>query len=375
MAKVLRGIVFQVGLLVIAFYPTEVVLGNDDIKILATECGFSLAGVAKPEPDLDFFRYQDWIEKRRHASMAYLADYRAEVRRDPRNLLASCQSVIVLGTLYNAPFLASDRWSQQDKGWISRYAWGNDYHDTIRGRMKKFAALLGEKHADFEFKICLDTAPLLERSYARQAGLGWIGKNTCLINQQSGSWFFLSELLTNLPLDTSLAPPDRCGSCTRCIDACPTQAIVATDDHYSIQSDLCISYWTIENRDLAPPSLRPQFENHLFGCDICQDVCPWNRRAPFTSAAEFQPRTGDTGLDLEQMAALDEVSFRAMFRPSPVSRTKYQGFLRNVAIAMGNSQQSKFSSQLERLSKSADAVVAQAAFWALTRLKTSAESL
>jgi epoxyqueuosine reductase len=213
----------------------------------------------------------------------------------------------------------------------------------------------------------VDTAPLLERSYARLAGLGWIGKNTCLINQQMGSWFFLGELLLSVELEPDMPPADRCGSCTRCIDACPTDAIVPEGTGFTLDSRRCISYFTIELRGPVPEEMRPGMGNHVFGCDICQDVCPWNGKAPVTVGPEFAPRHFAPAL--EQMAGLTEAEFREEFRHSPIRRTKFSGFLRNVATAMGNNGDSRFRQPLEKLAASDDSVVAEHAAWALGKLK------
>jgi epoxyqueuosine reductase len=222
----------------------------------------------------------------------------------------------------------------------------------------------------FEFKICVDTAPLLERAYARRAGLGWIGKNSCLINQGSGSWFFLGELLVSLELEPDVPPPDRCGSCTRCIDACPTDAIQpAEGPGYTVDSRLCISYFTIEHRGPVPESVRVGIDRHIFGCDICQDVCPWNHRAPVTDI--FSPRM--FAPPLSRMADLSEDDFRRLFGGTPVSRARYSGFLRNVALAMGNSGRAEFRPPLERLARSPDAVVAEQAQWSLAKLDPTAK--
>lgn len=220
---------------------------------------------------------------------------------------------------------------------------------------------------DFEYRICVDTAPLLERSYAQLAGLGWIGKNTCLINQMQGSWFFLGELLTSLDLRADAPPPNRCGTCSRCIDACPTQAIVPSPlGGWELDARLCISYFTIELRGAIPESKRRAVGHHIFGCDICQDVCPWNQRAATTSDPAFAP-LHDTPR-LEDLAALSMEEFREMFRPTPVDRARYTGFLRNVAVAMGNSRLPKFRPALERLAAGGDPIVAEHAQWALAQL-------
>lgn len=295
--------------------------------------------------------------------MGYLTDCRAQVRDDPRNLLPSARSVICVGKLYETPELHTADIADPARGWISRYAWGDDYHDEMRGRLERLNALLRERAGAFESKICVDTAPLLERSYARLAGLGWIGKNTCLINQQMGSWFFLGELLVSLDIKPDSPAPDRCGTCTRCIDACPTDAIGAL----GVNSTRCISYFTIELRGPIPEDSRPGIGAHVFGCDICQDVCPWNRRAAFTADPAFAPR--EVAPPLDRMAALTEAEFREMFRGSPVTRSRYAGFLRNVAIAMANSARPEFRTPLERLATAPDVTVAEAARWALERLE------
>ncbi len=229
------------------------------------------------------------------------------------------------------------------------------------------AAKLGSDH---EYKICVDTAPLLERSYAREAGLGWIGKNTCLINQEIGSWVFLGEILTSLEIEPDSPPPDRCGTCTRCIDACPTQAIAP--EGYEIDARRCISYFTIELHGAAPQDLRPSIGQHIFGCDICQDVCPWNGRAPVAQERAFEPRHFAPSLEL--LAGLTEDEFNAMFHSSPIQRAKYAGFLRNVAIAMGNSKLEKFREPLEKLAAFPNALVAEHARWALEQMSFAAAS-
>ncbi len=341
-------------------YP-EIVTASE-VAAAAQACGFELAGVARAEPLVeDSRRYMDWVDRGMAGAMGYLTDRRAAIRTDPRLLLASARSIICVGKLYNGPEVRSTEWRDPDGGWVSRYAWGEDYHDVMRSRLEQLARKLGDAH---EWKICVDTAPLLERSYARQAGLGWIGKNTCLINQDVGSWVFLGEILTSLELEYDSPPPDRCGTCTRCIDACPTQAIAP--DGYRIDARRCIPYFTIELRGSVPEEMRAGIGQHVFGCDICQDVCPWNRRAPVADEPAFEPRHFAPPLD--DLAGLSEAEFREMFRASPIQRAKYAGFLRNVAIAMGNSRQEKFREPLERMADFPDEVVAEHARWALQRL-------
>jgi epoxyqueuosine reductase len=341
-----------------------------EIRELALECGFELAGVTPALPLADTALYREWVDRGFAGEMRYLTDHRAEVRTDPRQLLRSARSVICVGKLYNTPWPYSTRFQNRELAWISRYAWGSDYHDTLRHGLEhlrqRLRQLLG---VDFESKICVDTAPLLERSYARQAGLGWIGKNTCLIHQGSGSWFFLGELLVSFEIAAeSGPPPDRCGVCRRCIDACPTAAIVpAGGGRWTVDSRLCISYFTIELRGPVPQEQRSGTGGHVFGCDICQDVCPWNRRAPVTEDPAFGPR--HFAPDLEQLAGMSEEEFRAAFRGTPVTRARYSGFLRNVAVAMGNAGIEKFRGPLEKLAASGDPVVAEHASWALNQLR------
>jgi epoxyqueuosine reductase len=301
--------------------------------------------------------------------MRYLSDRRAEVRKDPRKLLASARSIICVGKLYNTPWPVSTHFRDNELAWISRYAWGEDYHDVLRSGLERLRDRLRERvGAEFDCKICVDTAPLLERSYARQAGLGWIGKNTCLIHQQGGSWFFLGELL--VPFEIAGAgspPPGRCGNCRRCIDACPTTAIVpAGEGRWTVDSRLCISYFTIELRGAIPEAHRGALGAHVFGCDICQDVCPWNRRAARTDDPAFAPR--HFAPDLEKLAALNEDEFRAAFHGTPVTRARYAGFLRNVAIAMGNARLERFRLPLQKLAACGDALVEEHARWGLKQL-------
>jgi epoxyqueuosine reductase len=338
-------------------------LTGEEIGDLARACGFELAGVAEALPAGDRVRYQEWAAAGWAGEMGYLTDRRAGVRDDPRNLLPSARSLIVVGKLYQTPWPHSTRFNDRSRAWISRYAWGADYHDEMRQGLERLAALLRERAGPFESKICVDTAPLLERSYARLAGLGWIGRNTCLINQQMGSWFFLGELLVSLEIPAGAPPPDRCGTCMRCVDACPTAAIVPGK---GLDARLCISYFTIELRGAIPEEHRGGIGNHVFGCDICQDVCPWNGRAPVTGDPAYAPR--EFAPDLAALAAIEEPEFREMFRGSPVSRARYQGFLRNVAIAMGNARDPNFRPALERLAESEDPVVAEHARWALSRV-------
>jgi epoxyqueuosine reductase len=342
-------------------------LTGAQVRALALECGFELAGVAAAEPLAEAAHYREWVEAGYAGEMGYLTDRRAAVREDPRNLLPAARSIICAGKLYQTPWPYSTQFNEDERAWISRYAWGDDYHEVLRRALGRLAALMRERAGEFEWQISVDTAPLLERSYARLAGLGWIGKNTCLIHQQSGSWFFLGELLVSLAIAPDAPPPDRCGTCRRCIDACPTSAIVPGGAGYTLDSRLCISYFTIEQRGAVAEEVRGAMGGHVFGCDICQDVCPWNRRAPVTGDSAFSPR--HFAPPLMELAELTEERFREMFRGTPVTRARYSGFLRNVAIAMGNRGLPEFRAPLEKLAASKDPVVAEHARWALGRMR------
>jgi epoxyqueuosine reductase len=330
------------------------------VKSIALECGFDLAGVTPALPLDEAGFYRQWVDAGYAGEMRYLVDHRAEVRTDPRRLLPAARSILCVGKMYGGPEPESPEMAA-----ISRYAWGKDYHDVLREGLARVVERLRQAAGEaFAWKICVDTAPLLERAYGRHAGLGWIGKNSCLINQDRGSWFFLGELLLSLDLDADVPAPDRCGTCTRCIDACPTTAIVPASTPgpgWTVDSRLCISYFTIELRGPIPTGARAGIGANVFGCDICQDVCPWNQRLePVATPADPPP--------LEKLAALSEDDFRRIFRQSAVKRARYTGFLRNVAVAMGNLKLEKFREPLHNMAASPDEVVAEHARWGLEQL-------
>ena len=322
------------------------------VRELAAKVGFQLAGVTGAGAAPDFERFRNWVGRGLAGEMRYLTDHRAEVRAEAQNLLPGVKSVISVGMMYG-----------RSGGRIAGYAQGEDYHTVMRRGLEALATRLSE-FGEFEWRVCVDTAPLLERSVAREAGLGWIGKNTCLISQEKGSYFLLGELLTTLEIETDAeldaAPPDRCGTCTRCIEACPTRAIVpSAEGGFELDARVCISYFTIELRGSVPEEYRAAVGGNVFGCDICQEVCPWNRRA----------EASEGGDSLAELAGLTVAEFRERFRGTAVSRAKYGGFLRNVAIAMGNSGQAEFREALQRLAGSEDAMVAEHARWGLARLR------
>ncbi len=331
------------------------------VKAIARECGFDLAGIAPADPPEDFERYQDWVAQGHAGAMGYLTGRRAEIRRNVQQLLPGAKCVICVGKLYHQPAPPTP----SGHGTVSRYAWGADYHDTIRAALDRMAARLHAIEA-CEIKTCVDTAPVLERTFARLAGLGWIGKNTCLINEPQGSWFFLGELITTLDLEPDSPPPDRCGTCTRCIDACPTDAFVPAGDRWALDARRCIAYLTIELRGPIPDEHRAAMGTMIFGCDICQDVCPWNSCAPevLASCEQVAP-------PLEECAYLSEQEFHLKFRSTAIERARYPGFLRNIAVAMGNGGFERFKAPLEHLAAHAEPLVAEHARWALRQLEGS----
>ena len=342
----------------------------------ATQAGFDLAGIAPVDdfPELEYF--PRWIAEGHAGDMKYL-EARDEQGRLKRASLANAapwaRSVVVCAINYNTAEPLSTQMPAEARGWISRYAWGQrDYHDSVMPRLRSVEAAMKNAYGgDLVTRCYVDTGPVVERVAAKYAGIGWIGKNTCMINQKIGSWFFLGVILTSLDLKADLEgtspAPDRCGSCTRCIDACPTDALIAP---YQLDSNRCIAYLTIEKRDALPDDdeLRSGMGRHVFGCDICQDVCPWNRKAAATNAAEFQPRQGLVNPRLDWLAEMSEEEFRSAFRRSPVRRAKRVGLRRNAVIAMGNSGDQKFLSTLDKLVVDKDEVVRESAAWAIRKL-------
>jgi epoxyqueuosine reductase len=397
----------------------------------ARAAGFDLCGVASldgqvssaaNEPSIsgaagfDELRYlPEWLARGYAGEMNYLHDPR---RSDPHSVLPGARSIVVVAVNYHSPHALSTEMppaagDDPPRGWISRYAWGDDYHETI---LPKLNALISEMRAEFgepfEARAYIDTGPIIERIAAKYAGLGWLAKNTCLINQKLGSWLFLGVIITTLDLEPSLAPgeappADLCGTCTRCIDACPTQAF---PEPYVLDARRCISYLTIELRGAIPEEFREKMGRAAIGCDICQDVCPWNRKAPATRLAAFQPRAianevqgADTSAstqagnvdesvcparphsllapELRWLASLSQQEFSQVFRGSAVKRAKWRGLVRNACVALGNSEVSSSSPEfpriialLERLAASDDPLLSVHARWALNRLSSAARA-
>jgi epoxyqueuosine reductase len=332
-------------------------------KRLALEIGFDLAGFARADapPALAFFG--EWVARGHAGEMGYLTSQVAK-RSDLRAAFPWARSVLCVGLQYDTPHAYSTD-APGGRGWISRYAWGDDYHDVMRAMLERLRGRLLAEAGPFESRAYVDTGPIAEKAWAAAAGLGALGKNTCLLNAEHGSWFFLGELVTDLDVPGDEPRADMCGSCTACLDACPTRAFPAP---YVLDATRCISYLTIEARGTIPEALRSGVGRHVFGCDICQDVCPWNRRRRRRGGAAFEPRAGALAPELGELAALDEAGFRERFRASPVKRAKRRGLLRNVAVAIANEGGVAHRPQLERLARDADPLVAEHARWALGRL-------
>jgi epoxyqueuosine reductase len=405
------------------------------IKRHALELGFDLVGIAPPSAVEDLEFLPRWVKKGFGGEMRYLADPR---REDPRRVLPSVKSIICVGLIYNTPCPYSTDTAEpaggeevsrspgaptgdaRSRAWISRYAWGKDYHDVIRGKLEQLRMAVEKLTPEVETRVYVDTGPVMERAFARLSGMGWMGKNTCLINEQKGSWFFLGVILTNLELELELPAPDRCGSCTRCLEACPTGALV---EPYVMDASRCISYFNIELKGAIPEEFREAIGNNVFGCDICQDVCPWNNRslsvangplphltasdedqatgspqwrAATTDLLEFQPLQIEVksreplaelttvggpipqpstaepfslfNPRLDKLASITEEDFKRVFARSPIKRAKYRGWLRNLFVVMGNSGDRRFIPWLEAAADHPDPLVQEHAAWALGKL-------
>lgn len=336
------------------------------LKAYARANGCDLVGVAPVAVFKEMGFYSQWLADGYAGEMEYL-QRQLPKRLDPRQILPSAQSVVVIGVNYHTPHPLSLELKERNRGWVSRYAWGDDYHLVLAEKLEKLHRFLEqETGGNYQGKFYVDTGPVLDRVFAKYAGLGWFGKNTNLINQKNGSWFFIGELITNLVLECDAPPPDRCGTCRRCLDACPTDAFPAP---YVLDSNRCISYLTIELRGAIPEELRQPMGSHVFGCDICQDVCPWNRKAPVTNEAAFAPRANAVAPQLAELAAMDEAAFRERFKNSPIKRSKWRGLMRNVLVALGNSGRAEHKNVVARFLNHSDFVLAEAAQWAYRRLQ------
>lgn len=347
------------------------------IKAEATNLGFDLFGVTAPTIPLHIRTYKQWIADQKYAGMDYLARESAILRREnPASNLDGCQSIIVLGLAYPGPHsFPSPTETTIPRGRVAAYARGVDYHIVVTDKTQQLIAFIQSLVQTASFRAYVDTGPILERDLAQAAGLGWIGKNTCLISPHQGSYFFLAEIFSDLPLEPSSPfTPNHCGICRRCIENCPTQCILP---NHTIDSQRCISYLTIENKGAIPLKLRPNIQNWVFGCDICQLVCPWN--------THHHQRQGDASLapknELAYPALLEDLrlspqEFDIKFRQSPVKRAHRRGYLRNIAVALGNQIQPEHLSEIVAvLAQEPDALVRAHLYWAISQLNSNEAGL
>ena len=356
----------------------------EQARALAREAGFAEAGLAAlpyAGEARDAARFEEWVREGRAGEMRYLTRTAEEgrlVRAGVGKSFPWARAAVVCFAGYNSAQPRSTDPAPEGAGWIARYAWSSrldadgvrrpsDYHKVLKKRLRVLEARLREHFGDFEARAYVDTGPVVERALATAAGVGWTGKNTCLIHPKLGSYGFLAVLLTSLDVDEeeAFSVPDRCGSCRRCLDACPTGALIAP---YRMDATRCIAYLTIERRGAISENLMEGMGRQVFGCDICQDVCPWNRKAPVTADSELAARAQLVNPALEALAAMDQAEFERQFNGSPVRRAGFMGLQRNVAIAMGNSGQRRFAPWLENWAEAAGEGLRAAARWALKRL-------
>jgi epoxyqueuosine reductase len=338
------------------------------LKQHARQLGFDLAGIAQAAPADGFDRLRAWLEQGFAGEMAYMSRH-TEARRHPAALLPEVKSVVMVALNYKPP---EEDATPEGRGKVARYARGPDYHDVLRRRLNALLVWMQQESPGCSGRGVVDTAPLLERDFARRAGLGWFGKNTMLLNKSLGSYFLLGALL----LDRELRPDavhatSHCGTCTACLDACPTQAFPAPGE---LDSRRCISYLTIELRTEIPPALRPAMDEWVFGCDICQEVCPWNSKAPAADDAVWTSRPDLIALDPAELLGLTEEEFRLRFRGTALMRTKRRGLLRNAALILGNRGDPASLPALRAALDDSEPLVREAARWAIERIGGSSNS-
>ncbi|MGA2537160.1 MAG: tRNA epoxyqueuosine(34) reductase QueG [Terracidiphilus sp.] len=362
-------------------------LAREQVRTLALESGFAEAGIAQlplAAEDRDAARFEQWVQAGYAGSMHYLTRL-GEDGRMIRSRVSipfpwARSAIVCFANYHSAQPLSTDP-AATGTGWIARYAWSSrkhpdgmrrpsDYHKVLKKRLGLLEAAMHRQHGEFEARGYVDTGPVVERALATAAGIGWTGKNTCLIHPRLGSYGFLAVLLTSLDVEkdkASMTLPDRCGTCRRCLDACPTGALIAP---YQMDATRCISYLTIEHRGAMDASLMEGVGRQVFGCDICQDVCPWNRKAPIGTDPDLESRPELVNPTLDWLAELDEAHFERLFNGSPVRRAGFEGFRRNIAVAMGNSALARFAPRLAMWAQSTDEGVRAAANWAVARLQT-----
>jgi epoxyqueuosine reductase len=348
-----------------AALPDYVALARD-IKRWAAELGFADAGISGTDLSEDEAHLQRWLDGGHHGEMEYMARHGSR-RSRPAELEPGTQRIISVRMDYVPPGTAN-AWEvlgDAETGYVSRYALGRDYHKLMRQRLQKLAERIHGVVGDFGYRAYVDSAPVLEKALARNAGLGWIGKHTVLINRHAGSYFFLGELYTDLPLPMDAPASAHCGTCTRCIDVCPTRAITGP---YQLDAKRCISYLTIELKGSIPEELRIPMGNRIFGCDDCQLVCPWNKFAQVTTEADFAPRHSLDGAKLVELFGWTEDEFLKRTEGMAIRRTGYEGWLRNIAVALGNAPPSDtIRNALRDRAAHPSAVVREHVAWALQR--------
>jgi len=348
---------------------------TQEVTAEAHRLGFELVGVTTPDPPEHYPVFERWLEQGRHGEMGYLARESSRQRRaDPRQILPECRSILILGLRYPAPHqeFAPSEASLADgepSGRVAAYAWGADYHDIMPPRLRALVNFIeGKVGYSIPHRIYTDTGPILERDLAQRAGLGWIGKNTCLIHPRHGSYFLLGEIFLGVELQPDIPfEADHCGTCRRCLDACPTQCILPDR---TLDARRCISYLTIELKGVIPSELRAQIGDWVFGCDVCQQVCPWNQRfATPDGDTELAPRSGLPSPDLAGELLLTSQAFNLKFRRSPVQRARRRGYLRNIATALGNTgSASSIPALAATLAGENEPLVRLHAAWALGQL-------
>lgn len=337
------------------------------IKAQGAALGFDLVGISTVGEPPHQESFAEWLRRGYHGEMAYMTRTAGQ-RMHPGEFLPWARSIVSVALNYSTPY---PRETVQDgiRGWIARYAWGDDYHDVMQVKLERLLHFVRDQAGpDVQGRIFVDAGPILDREAGARAGIGWYGKNTNLLSMQIGSFFFLGELFLSLDLTPDRPVRDRCGRCRLCLDACPTNAFVGP---YILDARRCISYLTIELKGAIPPELRPLVGTHIFGCDICQDVCPYNTKVKPTGEAAFHPREGLHAPELIPLLELTEADFKARFRRSPILRAKRRGFLRNICVALGNLRRPEAVAALSRtLREDPDALVRAHAAWALGRIGT-----
>jgi epoxyqueuosine reductase len=355
---------FLSGLLMSQLTESELALLVAEIRKTATTLGFQQLGISRPDLERDEPYLQRWLSLKRHGEMAYMQKHGTK-RSRPAELVPGTVRVITarMNYLGQTPAAASDSLARQDRAYIARYALGRDYHKVLRQRLKQLADSIRARTRSMAYRVFVDSAPVLEKALARNAGLGWIGKHTNLLSRDAGSWFLLGEIYTDLPLPADAPIGDHCGTCVACIDVCPTAAIVAP---YELDARRCISYLTIELKGSIPVEFRQAIGNRIFGCDDCQLICPWNKYARLTGVGDFSPRHGLDAARLTELFAWDEPTWTARTEGSALRRPGYLGWLRNLAIALGNAPTSAdVLASLRARAEHPSALVREHVRWAL----------